>query len=53
MDEELNIAHKGLTAAKWLQYVKENRVEMLVVSLLLYSVGALDKAITYGTGICV
>ena len=53
MDEELKLAQKGFTAHKWLEYVKENRVEMLVVSLLLYSVGALDKAITYGTGICV
>ena len=53
MEAATDTVKTGMTAARCMAYVKENRVEMLVVSLLLYSVGALDKAITYGTGICV
>jgi hypothetical protein len=36
-----------------LGHLKENRIEYAVFSLLLYSIGAIDKAITYGTGLCV
>ena len=43
----------GLTVASCMNHIKNNRIEYLVVSLLMYSVGALDKAIEYGTGICV
>ena len=34
-------------------HLKENRIEYAVFTLLLYSLGAIDKAITYGTGMCV
>lgn len=34
-------------------HLKENRIEYAVFTLLLYSLGAIDKAITYGTGLCV
>ena len=34
-------------------HLKENRIEYAVFTLLLYSVGLLDKAWTYGTGMCV
>ena len=43
---------KGLTIANCLNHIRNNRIEYLVLSLLAYSVGALDKAIDYGTGIC-
>ena len=33
-------------------HLKENRIEYAVFTLLLYSVGLLDKAWTYGTGMC-
>ena len=34
-------------------HLKENRLEYAVFTMLLYSVGLLDKAWTYGTGMCV
>ena len=44
---------KDLTfAARMLQMVKENRVEAMIVTILLYSTGVLEKAVTYGTGVC-
>jgi len=43
----------GLTVASCIGHIKNNRIEYLIVSLLMYSIGALDKAIEYGTGICV
>lgn len=39
-------------ALKVLHALKENRLEVAVMTLLLYSVGAIDKAVTYGTGLC-
>ena len=33
-------------------HLKENRLEYAVFTMLLYSVGLLDKAWTYGTGMC-
>ncbi len=35
-----------------LQLVKENRIEAMVVTILLYSTGLLEKAIVYGQGVC-
>lgn len=43
----------GFTVASCVNHIRNNRVEYLIVSLLAYSVGALDKAITYGQSICV
>lgn len=37
----------GLTMANCVKHIKDNRLEYLVVSLLLYSVGALDKGMQY------
>ena len=42
----------GLTVANCINHIRNNRVEWLLVSLLAYSVGALDKGIEYGTSIC-
>jgi len=45
-------AKTGLTAANCINHIRNNRIEYLIVTLLAYSVGALDKAIAYGTGMC-
>ena len=34
-------------------HLKENRLEYAAFTMLLYSIGLLDKAWTYGTGMCV
>ena len=47
------VVKTGLTVASCINHIKNNRIEYLIVSLLMYSIGALDKAIEYGTGICV
>jgi hypothetical protein len=46
------VARTSLTMASCIGHIKNNRIEYLIVSLLMYSIGALDKAIEYGTGIC-
>jgi len=33
-------------------HLKENRIEYAVFTMLLYSLGLLDKAWTYGSGMC-
>lgn len=35
-----------------LHLVKENRVEAMIVTILLYSTGLLEKAWTYSAGVC-
>jgi hypothetical protein len=32
--------------------LKQNRIEMMVVTILLYSTGLLEQAVTYGQGVC-
>jgi len=38
--------------AKLLHQLRENRVEAMIVTILLYSTGALEKAVVYGAGVC-
>lgn len=38
--------------ARILQLVKENRLEAMIVTILLYSTGLLEKAVVYGQGVC-
>lgn len=38
--------------ARIVQLVKENRIEAMIVCILLYSTGLLEKAVTYGHGVC-
>jgi hypothetical protein len=45
--------HKGLVMKTIFGHLKANRIEYAVFTLLLYSIGALDKATTYVTGMCV
>ena len=48
-----DVLHKGLVMKTVLGHLKANRLEYAVFTLLLYSFGALDKASTYVTGMCV
>lgn len=48
-----DVAMKANVLKTVLGHLKENRIEYAVFTLLLYSLGAIDKAITYGTGLCV
>jgi len=38
--------------AKLVQQLKENRVEAMIVTILLYSTGLLEKAYVAGVGVC-
>jgi hypothetical protein len=35
-----------------IQLLKDNRIEMMVVTILLYSTGLLNQAVAYGQGVC-
>lgn len=48
-----DVLQKGLMMKTLIGHLKANRIEYAVFTLLLYSVGLLDKAWTYGTGMCV
>lgn len=39
-------------SARVLSLLKENRIEMMIATILLYSTGLLERAFTYGTGVC-
>ena len=43
---------KVAQSARLLSLLKENRIEMMVVTILLYSTGLLNKAFTYSSGVC-
>ena len=47
-EDATNVA-KG---ARIMHLVKENRIEAMVVTILLYSTGILEKAVVYGQGVC-
>ena len=40
------------TGYKTIQYLKENRMEMMVITLLVYSLGLFEKAQTHIAGVC-
>lgn len=40
------------TGARLFQLAKENRLEAMIVTILLYSTGLLEKAVVYGSGVC-
>ncbi len=52
MQAETECVKDLTTGAKLLQQLKENRVEAMILTILLYSTGLLEKAVTYGTGVC-
>ena len=39
-------------SVRLLKLLKENRIEMMVVTILLYSTGLLNQAVVYGQGVC-
>ena len=43
----------GLTLASFLNHMSKNRIEYAVFTLLAYSIGLLDKAVSYGADLCV
>lgn len=53
MDEGLTAVSKANVATTVLCHLKENRIEYAVFSLLIYTLGIFDKAMAYGTGLCV
>jgi hypothetical protein len=40
------------STGRLLLLLKENRLEAMIVTILVYSTGLLDKAVTYGHGVC-
>lgn len=52
MQPAAEAVQKGMMLRSVIGHLKENRIEYAVFTLLLYSIGAIDKAITYGAGIC-
>jgi len=40
------------TSVRLLQMLKDNRIEMMVVTILLWSTGLFEQAVTYGSGVC-
>lgn len=39
-------------SARIMQLIKENRIEAMIVTILLYSTGLLERAFVYGSGVC-
>lgn len=37
---------------KLIQLLKDNRIEMMIVTILLYSTGLLNKAVEQASGVC-
>lgn len=40
------------TGARLMKLAKENRLEAMIVTILLYSTGVLEKAFVYSSGVC-
>lgn len=40
------------TGVRLATLLKENRIEAMIVTILLYSTGLLEKAVVYGAGVC-
>lgn len=49
----IETAQKGVVVKTVFGHLKENRLEYAVFTLLLYSLGLVEKAMNYGTGLCV
>ena len=50
--ETTDCAVDAVKTTRVLQLVKEHRIEAMIVTILLYSTGLLEKAVNYGTGVC-
>ena len=53
IDNPTEMAKTGLTVSSCINHIRNNRIEYLIVTMLMYSIGALDKAVAYGTSMCV
>lgn len=50
------VVDTAMKAGRWASamcHIKNNRLEYLVLSLLLYSTGVVEKATMYGANVCV
>lgn len=55
----LQMTEAAVESAKELTFIgkvvnqlKENRIEAMIVTILLYSTGLLERAVVYGSGVC-
>jgi hypothetical protein len=39
-------------SARLLSLLRENRIELMIVTILLYSTGLLEKAVVHASGVC-
>ena len=51
-NESLEDCKNLAQSARILTLLKENRIEMMIATILLYSTGLLEKAVTYSAGVC-
>lgn len=51
--ETETVVKAGITLASIINHLSKNRIEYAVFSLLAYSIGLFDKAVSYGADICV
>lgn len=51
-DNEIEAAATGVKLISLIEHIKQNNVSYLIGMLVMYQMGLLDKAFTYGTGIC-
>lgn len=42
----------GAKTVRILHLLKEHRIEAMIVTILLYSTGLFEQAVTYGAGVC-
>jgi hypothetical protein len=52
-DTAMEAARRGAMIAAVVNHLSKNRIEYAVFTLLAYSIGLLDKAMSYGQSICV
>jgi hypothetical protein len=52
LQDTQDIAIEGVKGARMVQLIKEHRIEAMIVTILLYSTGLLERAWTYGSGVC-
>lgn len=52
MSEIIESSTDVVKTARIVQLLKENRIEAMIVTILLYSTGLLERAYVYGSGVC-
>lgn len=45
-------ATTAVQSGRLLHLIKENRIEAMIVTILLYSTGLLEKAVAHASGVC-